>query len=57
MPDVSPTRWHLAHTTWLFEAFVLSDLPDYRVYHPQFNFLFNPIAIRSASSFPDRSAA
>jgi ergothioneine biosynthesis protein EgtB len=41
MPDVSPTRWHLAHTTWFFETFVLTARPDYRVYHPEFNYLFN----------------
>jgi len=42
MPDASPTRWHLAHTTWFFETFVLTRyLPDYRPYHPLFGFLFN----------------
>ncbi|HUY18592.1 MAG TPA: ergothioneine biosynthesis protein EgtB [Candidatus Binataceae bacterium] len=42
MPDASPTKWHLAHTTWFFETFVLSRcLPDYRPFHPQFGFLFN----------------
>lgn len=42
MPDVSPTKWHLAHTSWFFETFVLSEVnPDYRSPHPQFNFLFN----------------
>ncbi|PZX55384.1 ergothioneine biosynthesis protein EgtB [Algoriphagus ratkowskyi] len=40
--EVSPPKWHLAHTTWFFEQFIL--LPNdstYEVKHPQFNFLFN----------------
>ena len=42
MPDASPTNWHLAHTTWFFEQFVLATLdPDYRPLDPDFNFLFN----------------
>ncbi len=42
MPDVSPTKWHLAHTTWFFETFVLSRLdPDYRIFDPAFAYLFN----------------
>ncbi|MGH7114160.1 MAG: ergothioneine biosynthesis protein EgtB [Stellaceae bacterium] len=42
MPDVSPTKWHLAHTTWFFETLVLSRLdPDYRVFDPAFAYLFN----------------
>ena len=42
MPDVSPTRWHLAHVTWFFERFVLEPhLPGYRVYDGQFHYLFN----------------
>ncbi|MEW4487149.1 ergothioneine biosynthesis protein EgtB [Thalassoglobus sp. JC818] len=42
MPDVSPTKWHLAHTTWFFEQFILKpSMPGYRVFHPQFSFLFN----------------
>ena len=42
MPDVSPTKWHLAHTTWFFEAFVLSPtLPEYRPYHDEYSYLFN----------------
>jgi ergothioneine biosynthesis protein EgtB len=42
MPDASPAKWHLAHTSWFFETFVLllAD-PDYRPFHPQFGFLFN----------------
>src|SRR5688572_17576210 len=40
--DVSPPKWHLAHTTWFFETFVLQQFsPDYKVYHPTYNFLFN----------------
>jgi len=42
MPDASPAKWHLAHTTWFFETFVLSEyLNDYRPYHPAFRNLFN----------------
>jgi ergothioneine biosynthesis protein EgtB len=42
MPDVSPTKWHLAHTTWFFETFILSRFdPGYRVFDPAFAYLFN----------------
>jgi hypothetical protein len=40
--DVSPPKWHLAHTTWFFEEFVLKAyFPNYKPFHPQYNFLFN----------------
>jgi ergothioneine biosynthesis protein EgtB len=42
MPDASPTKWHLAHTTWFFETFVLTRaVRGYRPFHPQYAFLFN----------------
>jgi ergothioneine biosynthesis protein EgtB len=42
MPDASPVKWHLAHTSWFFETFVLSAmLPDYRLFYPEFGVLFN----------------
>ena len=41
-PEASPAKWHLAHTTWFFETFVLSEfLPGYKPYHPDFHWLFN----------------
>jgi len=40
--DVSPPKWNLGHTTWFFETFILQKyLPDYKVYHPRYSFLFN----------------
>ncbi len=41
MPDASPTKWHLAHTTWFLETFVLAGMPGYRVFDDRFGFLFN----------------
>src|SRR3989442_8613166 len=42
MPDVSPTKWHRGHTSWFFETFLLERfVPEYRVYHPRFAFIFN----------------
>jgi ergothioneine biosynthesis protein EgtB len=41
MPDASPTKWHLAHTTWFFETVILSKLPRYKAFDPAFNYLFN----------------
>ncbi|MCT8002835.1 ergothioneine biosynthesis protein EgtB [Sphingomonas sanguinis] len=42
MPDASPAKWHMAHTTWFFETFVLRDhVPGYALHDPRFPFLFN----------------
>ncbi|QFT54763.1 ergothioneine biosynthesis protein EgtB [Microbulbifer sp. THAF38] len=42
MPDASPTKWHLAHTSWFFETFILAQhLPKYQLFDPQFHHLFN----------------
>jgi ergothioneine biosynthesis protein EgtB len=40
--DVSPPKWHLAHTTWFWETFLLKNyLPGYEVFHPEYAYLFN----------------
>ncbi|ASK28908.1 sulfatase maturase [Chryseobacterium sp. T16E-39] len=40
--DVSPPKWHLGHTTWFFETFILiPNFPGYEVFDPQYNFVFN----------------
>jgi ergothioneine biosynthesis protein EgtB len=42
MPDASPVKWHLAHTTWFFETFVLAThVPGHRPFDPAFKVLFN----------------
>ncbi len=42
MPDASPTKWHLAHTTWFFETVILSQYAeDYAPFDPAFAYLFN----------------
>lgn len=42
MPDASPTKWHLGHTSWFFERLVLAEaVPGYRPFRPELWFLFN----------------
>jgi len=42
MTDASPAKWHLAHTSWFFETFVLEQgEEDYRPFHPRYRYLFN----------------
>ena len=42
MPDASPAKWHLAHTTWFFETFLLRDhVAGYRAWDERWAYLFN----------------
>ena len=52
MPDVSPTRWHLAHTTWFFETFLLRDVSGYKTFDPNFEYLFNSYYNQVGEQFP-----
>ena len=48
MADVSPTKWHLAHTSWFFETFVLAPRdPSYRTPNPKYAFLFNSYYVQA----------
>jgi ergothioneine biosynthesis protein EgtB len=53
MADVSPTKWHQAHTTWFFETFVLSpELAGYRSPNPAYSYLFNSYYERVGTRHP-----
>jgi hypothetical protein len=53
-PEASPAKWHLAHTAWFFESFILSEfLPGYKLFNPEYPWLFNSY-YRSFSSFPEK---
>lgn len=52
MPEASPIRWHLAHTTWFFETFILAAHPGYRPLHPQYAYLFNSYYNTVGAQFP-----
>jgi ergothioneine biosynthesis protein EgtB len=53
-PDASPAKWHLAHTSWFFESFVLREfLAGYKVFHPDFVWLFNSY-YQSFAAFPEK---
>ncbi len=52
MPDVSPTRWHLAHTTWFFETFILAAQKDYQPRHTHYRHLFNSYYNAIGKQFP-----
>jgi ergothioneine biosynthesis protein EgtB len=53
MPDVSPTKWHRAHTTWFFETFLLvPEVPTYRPFHPAYGYLFNSYYEEIGARFP-----
>ena len=52
MPDASPTRWHLAHTTWFFETFLLRESAGYQPYDPSYEYLFNSYFNQVGNQFP-----
>ena len=53
MADASPTKWHLAHTSWFFETFVLAAArPDYQSPQPQYAYLFNSYYVQVGERYP-----
>jgi ergothioneine biosynthesis protein EgtB len=53
MPDASPVRWHLAHTTWFFETFVLARVDArYVPFHPAYAYLFNSYYNAVGAQYP-----
>src|SRR6185437_9818592 len=53
-PEASPVKWHLAHTTWFFETFVLREfLRDYRPLNPDYYWLFNSY-YKTLGDFPEK---
>jgi ergothioneine biosynthesis protein EgtB len=53
-PEASPAKWHLAHSTWFFETFILREfLPGYREFHPDFLWLLNSY-YNSVSDHPEK---
>ena len=58
MPDVSPTKWHRAHTTWFFETFVLGPhSAGYRRFDPAYGYLFNSYYEAVGPRHPGRDGA
>src|SRR5206468_5319381 len=56
MPDASPAKWHLAHTTWFFETFILGPyLYGYKPFDPRYKYLFNSY-YKQLGSHPYRGA-
>ncbi len=52
MPDASPVKWHLAHTTWFFETFILSQYTkNYTFYNDTYKFLFNSYYVQAGERF------
>jgi len=53
-PEASPAKWHLAHTAWFFESFILREfLPGYRLFNEHFPWLFNSY-YQSFAAFPEK---
>jgi ergothioneine biosynthesis protein EgtB len=56
MPDASPAKWHLAHTTWFFETFILQPYSDgYAPFDPRYQYLFNSY-YKQLGSHPNRGS-